>query len=117
MHAFSLLLLLTPFVLVEGSNITFGRGSTGGRCCDGGTPDPSSTCKNRGLNSYGCTDVSSSDKAGDTFLTSPEGGCDPKEIKNWPTGREVISFIPGSVVMHQNPETFDLEIGFIGCAK
>ncbi|TLD33171.1 hypothetical protein PspLS_00195 [Pyricularia sp. CBS 133598] len=105
MHAFSLFLLIAP-VAVFGNNITFGRGATGGLCCDRGAPDPSLTCKNMTLNSYGCTENERNSK--------DQGGCD--NLFNWPVGRDVRAFVPGSVVTHPQVKTFDLEIGFIGCA-
>ncbi|TLD21256.1 hypothetical protein PspLS_09237 [Pyricularia sp. CBS 133598] len=114
MHAFSILLFLAP-IAVLGNNFTFGRGSTGGRCCDHGVADPSGTCAKLKLNSYGCTDVQSDSEPGDAF-NAVGGGCDPKPIRNWPVGRDVKAFVPGSVATHQNSE-LDIEVGFIGCAK
>ncbi|KAH8843115.1 hypothetical protein MCOR27_006059 [Pyricularia oryzae] len=105
MRSFSLLLFIAP-AAVFGVNITFGRGNTGLLCCDRGAPGPSKTCTGLKLNSYGCIDS----PADDDF-----GGCDG--ITNWPIGRDVKAFEPGSVVSHTQAETFNIEVGFVGCAK
>ncbi|TLD09196.1 uncharacterized protein PgNI_07349 [Pyricularia grisea] len=117
MHTSSFFSLVVSITGVLGDNITFGTGSTGGRCCDHGVSDPSETCKKKGLNSYGCTDWSYSAKDGGDFLYFPKGGCDVDTVKNWPVGRDVLDFIPGSVVTHLKEKTSDLEVGFIGCAN
>lgn len=57
-------------------------------------------------NSFQCIDS----PADDDF-----GGCDG--ITNWPIGRDVKAFEPGSVVSHTQAETFNIEVGFVGCAK
>ncbi|TLD19972.1 hypothetical protein PspLS_09750 [Pyricularia sp. CBS 133598] len=104
MLSLSLLFLMTP-IAVLGNNVTMGRGSIGGRCCDSGVEDPTGTCALIGMNSYGCTDVDNSQKH----------GCD--NIPNWPTGRDVVYYVLSSEVMHSNQDNFDLEIGYIGCAE
>ncbi|TLS30045.1 hypothetical protein PpBr36_02610 [Pyricularia pennisetigena] len=106
MHPFFLLFAVAP-VTVLGSNITLGRGSLGGRCCDNGTTDASDICYLIDMNSYGCTDVSNSEKH----------GCDSDRLKNWWIGRDVVYFVPGSEVIHTNQDNHDLEIGFVACAK
>lgn len=62
-----------------------------------------------------CTDFRSDAKAGDS-VNDVGGGCDPVELRNWPIGRDVKAFVPGSVATHQTSD-FDLEVGFIGCAE
>ncbi|EHA55784.1 hypothetical protein MGG_07352 [Pyricularia oryzae 70-15] len=114
MHAFSLLFFIAPLAVLC-NNFTVGRGSTGGRCCDHGVADPSRTCSKMKLNSYSCIDFRSDAKAGDS-VNDVGGGCDPVELRNWPIGRDVKAFVPGSVATHQTSD-FDLEVGFIGCAE
>ncbi|ELQ32607.1 hypothetical protein OOU_Y34scaffold01083g1 [Pyricularia oryzae Y34] len=104
MRFLSLVFAMAP-IAVLGSNNTMGRGSRGGRCCDRGIEDPTGACAIIGYNSYGCTDIDNSEGK----------GCD--DLKNWSVGRDVIAFILGSEVTHTNPDTYDIEVGFIGCAE
>ncbi|KAI6351438.1 hypothetical protein MCOR25_009928 [Pyricularia grisea] len=104
MHCLSLLLIVAP-VAVLGSNVTMGRGTIGGKCCDNGVDDDSGVCAKMGMNSYGCTDMDN----------SKGHGCD--KLPSWPIGREVKYFVAGSNVTHTNPENYDIELGYIGCAE
>lgn len=145
MHATFITFLIAPLVVLGASSVTVGFGSTGGRCCRDGVADPSNTCKNLGLNSYAvsafdpsntkqeayrfffssflflllqCSDHSSSapNEPGPKFSDKPKGGCDQPEIHNFPTGRDVKTFVVGSTVNVTDPATGNIEVGFIGCA-
>lgn len=114
-------------IAVLGSNNTMGRGSRGGRCCDRGIEDPTGACAIIGYNSYGVSISFSRNErrlirllivrlSQCTDIDNSEGkGCD--DLKNWSVGRDVIAFILGSEVTHTNPDTYDIEVGFIGCAE
>ncbi|KAH8845330.1 hypothetical protein MCOR27_007654 [Pyricularia oryzae] len=119
MHATFITFLIAPLVVFGASSFTVGFGSTGGRCCRDGVADPSNTCKNLGLNSYACSDYSSSapKEPGPKFGDKPKGGCDQPEIHNFPTGRDVKTFVVGSTVNVTDAATGNIEVGFIGCAE
>ncbi|KAI6383010.1 hypothetical protein MCOR32_002896 [Pyricularia oryzae] len=81
--------------------------------CDATKAKCTSDCQAEGRTV--CTDFKSDAKAGDS-VNDVGGGCDPVELRNWPIGRDVKAFVPGSVAAHQTSD-FDLEVGFIGCAE
>lgn len=126
MRFLSLVFAMAP-IAVLGSNNTMGRGSRGGRCCDRGIEDPTGACAIIGYNSYGVSYFFSRNErrlirllivrlSQCTDIDNSEGkGCD--DLKNWSVGRDVIAFILGSEVTHTNPDTYDIEVGFIGCAE
>ncbi|TLD14885.1 hypothetical protein PspLS_10803 [Pyricularia sp. CBS 133598] len=66
-----------------------------------------------------CIDASSASPSqpGLKFSDKPKGGCDLPDLQSWPIGRDVQTFIVGSVATQKNAQTGNLEIGFIGCAK
>ncbi|TLS30425.1 hypothetical protein PpBr36_02326 [Pyricularia pennisetigena] len=78
---------------------------TGEICCHHqGTPDPSEHCKNKGLNSYCCSDYLNNVRV--EYL----GGCD--RYKTFTTGRTVTSVVPGGTLNC----IAGTRRGFIGCA-
>ncbi|KAK2020654.1 hypothetical protein LX32DRAFT_499702, partial [Colletotrichum zoysiae] len=84
MILFTPLALLTELVTADSSNAGLGD-SPGILCCNSGVADDTLFCKNQGLNSFCCSGTS-------TFATTGHG-CDL--FPEMPTGRNVISTIPG----------------------